>query len=259
MILFMEKILKNETISVIIPIYNSEKYISQTIESVLGQTYKDVEVVIVDDCSTDKSNQIIENYTKKYNSIVYKRLEKNSGAAVARNKAMEIARGRYIAFLDSDDVWYPEKLEKQIELIKSNNCAICYTAIEMIDEDGRVEKSKRNIKEKIDYRFLLKNTMIATSTVLIDRRIVGRFNMPLRRSGQDYATWLMLMRNGVYAYGINEVLVKYRRRENSLSSSKMKNIFKVWNIQVENEGISKINATCNSIAYALNAFKKHYL
>jgi teichuronic acid biosynthesis glycosyltransferase TuaG len=255
----MSSTFKNEIVSIVIPVYNSEKYISKTLDSALSQTYKQIEIILVDDCSTDASEKLIRNYAKKHENITYHKQQENAGAAVARNKALELAKGRYVAFLDSDDLWYQKKLEKQLELMKQKNAAICYTAIEMIDENDNPLKDKRNVKESVNYKFLLKNTMIATSTVVVDRNLTGNFKMPLIRSGQDYATWLLLMRNGTKAYGINDVYVKYRKSQNSLSSNKVKNIKKVWTIQTENEGINPISATYYSICYALNAFKKHYL
>lgn len=249
----------NQTVSVIIPVYNAEMHIGKTIDSALGQTYKDIEIVLADDCSTDNSAQIINGYLINNKNIVYHRLEENSGAAVARNKAIMLAKGRYLAFLDSDDIWYPYKTEKQLELMKRLGAAISYTAIEMINDDDELIKGKRNVIERVDYNFLLRNTMLATSTVIIDRSITGTFQMPLLRSGQDYASWLMLLRNGTIAYGINEALVKYRKGKKSLSANKIKNIKKVWNIQVKNENINPIFATYNSINYAYNAFRKYYL
>lgn len=249
----------NELVSVIIPVFNAEKFISKTIESVLDQTYKEIEIVLVDDCSKDTSRQIIENYAENHKNIVYHLQDKNYGAAVARNTALKIAKGRYVAFLDSDDIWYPQKIEKQIDLMYQKKAAICYTAIEIIDEEDNLIKSKRNVKEKIDYKFLLKNTMMATSTVVIDRKIIGNIQMPNIRSGQDYATWLQLMRNGIVAYGINEVLVKYRKRYNSLSKNKLKSLSQVWNIQTKKEKINVLYASFNTVCFAVNAFKKHFL
>ncbi|MGG3689495.1 glycosyltransferase family 2 protein [Caldifermentibacillus hisashii] len=248
----------NSLVSVIIPVYNSGKFIAKTLDSVLNQTYKQIEIIIVDDCSTDNSQQIINDYLVSHDNIIYHRLEVNSGAAVARNKALDLAKGKYVAFLDSDDLWYPKKIEKQLELMQQKKAAICYTAIEMIDENDNLIKGKRNVLEMINYKFLLKNTMIATSTVIIDRELTGRFQMPLIRSGQDYATWLMLMRNGTLAYGINEPLTSYRKSSNSLSSKKYKNIVKVWRIQRYQENINSIRTLFNACSYALNAFKKHY-
>lgn len=250
---------ENKLVSVIIPVYNAEKYISETIESVLNQTYQEIEIVIVDDCSNDKSRQIIENYAVNYSNIVFHTQDKNYGAAVARNKALRIARGRYVAFLDSDDLWYPQKIERQLKFMKNNNAPICFTSIEMIDEKNNLIKGKRDVRKIVNYKFLLKNTMIATSTVVIDRNTIGDFQMPNIRSGQDYATWLQLMRNGTNAYGLNEVLVKYRVRSNSLSSNKFKSVKQVWNIQVNYEGLSKVNASFNTFCFIINALKKYFL
>ena len=255
----MEDLYDNDIVSVIIPVYNAGKYIGKTIETALNQTYKKIEIILVDDCSRDNSRQVIEGYTKKHKNIVYYLQEINAGAAVARNKALDLAAGRYVAFLDSDDLWYPEKIEKQIKLMRKNKSAICYTAIEMIDENDTMIKGKRNIKEKINYKFLLKNTMIATSSVVVDRKDTGDFIMPLIRSGQDYATWLQLMRGGIVAYGINEALVKYRKSSKSLSANKFKSVIQVWHIQVSKEGIDPVIATLNTFCFMFNAFKKHFI
>jgi teichuronic acid biosynthesis glycosyltransferase TuaG len=249
----------NKLVSVIIPVYNSEKYISKALDSVLLQTYKCFEIILVDDCSTDSSEQVINAYLEKYKNINYHRLEINSGAAVSRNTALELAKGRFIAFLDSDDLWYPQKLQKQLELIQEKDAGICYTAIEMIDEFDNLTKEKRPVLEKVDYKFLLKNTMLATSTIVIDRNILGYFKMPLIRSGQDYATWLQLLRDGKIAYGVNEALVKYRVSKSSLSANKWKSIQQVWGIQKNQEKINPVKVTINTTWFIINALKKHYL
>lgn len=246
-------------VSVITPVYNVERFIEITINSVLNQTYQNIEMILVDDCSPDKSAEIILEMAKNHPQIRYYKLEKNSGAAVARNKAIELANGEYIAFLDSDDLWKPEKIEKEVSLAKKKNAEFVFTAIEMIDEEGNLVKPKRKVKEVIDYKFLMTNTMIATSSVLIDINKVGKFQMPLIRSGQDYATWLMLLRNGRKAYGINEALTQYRRTENSLSSKKTKNWKKVWNIQVNEEKVHPFVAYIHCAGYVLNAVKKYFL
>ena len=246
-------------VSVISPVYNVEKFIETTINSVLNQTYKKIEYILIDDCASDNSAEIILRLAKAHPEIKYHKLEKNSGAGFARNTGIKLAEGQYIAFLDSDDCWKPEKLEKEVAIAKEKSAEIVFTAIEMIDEQGNVVKGKRKVKEKIDYKFLLKNTMIATSSVLIDISKVGKFEMPLVRSGQDYATWLMLLRNGRCAYGIDEALTQYRRTVGSLSSKKTKNWKKVWNAQVNNEGIRPIAAYWNCFCYAVNAVKKYFM
>lgn len=249
----------NETVSVITPVYNVAKVIGRTLDSMLMQDYKDLEIVLVDDCSKDNSAEIIKRYQEEYNNIVYHKQEKNGGAAVARNTALNIAKGRYVAFLDSDDQWCEGKISKQLAFMKKKDAAICCTAMDCIDEDDKPLNSVRNVRERISYKFLLHNTMIATSTVMADRNKTGNFQMPLRRGGQDYATWLMLMRNGTICYGLNEVLTHYRVMSNSLSSNKWKSIRQVWEIQTQDEGINKVSAAINVCFFIANAFVKHFI
>lgn len=253
----MEKIYTNDLLSIIIPVFNAEKYIVETLNSIYNQTYKNFEIILVDDCSTDGSAAIIEEQKKAHPEIVYHLQEKNMGAAVARNTALSIAKGQYVAFLDSDDIWQPEKTEKQLKLLKEKDGAFSFTAIEMIDDDGKLVKKKRKVKEKVTYKFLLRNTMIPTSSVIIDRNKTGEFSMPLRRSGQDYATWLQLLRDGTVAYGINEALVQYRVGHKSLSSNKFKSIKQVWQIQTQDEHINKFSAFFNVLCFGFNALKKY--
>lgn len=246
-------------VSVIMPIYNAEKYLVETLNSVFNQSYQNIEIVLVDDCSTDASAAIVSKMKTTHPEIVYYRQEKNMGAGAARNKALELAKGRYVAFLDSDDIWIFNKIQKQLDLMKEKKAVFSYTAIEMIDENNNILKSKRNIKETCDYKYLLHNTIIATSSVVIDRTASGDFRMPLRRGGQDYATWLMLLRDGTIAHGINEALVKYRVASGSLSSNKFKSIKQVWKIQTQDEHINKISAIFHVISFCFNAFKKYFV
>lgn len=246
-------------VSVITPIYNAEKYIKETMMSVFAQTYKDIEIVLVDDCSKDRSEQIITELQGTHPEIVYFKQPENMGAGAARNKSLELASGQYVAFLDSDDLWLPEKTSRQIELMKKKKSPFSYAAIEMMDENGKTIKEKRNIKETCDYSYLLHNTIIATSSVIVDRTVLGDFRMPLRRGGQDYATWLSLLRDGVVACGINEVLVRYRVSKNSLSANKFKSIKQVWEIQTQDEHINRIAAFFHVMCFGWNALKKYIL
>lgn len=249
----------NETVSVITPVYNVAKVIEKTLNSMLMQDYKNLEIVLVDDCSKDNSAEIIKRYLDKYPNIVYHKQVKNGGAAVARNTALNIAKGRYVAFLDSDDLWCEGKISKQLAFMKENDAAICCTAMDCIDEEDNSLNSVREVHKIISYKFLLHNTMIATSTVMVDRNKTGNFQMPLRRGGQDYATWLMLMRNGTICYGLNEVLSHYRVMNNSLSSNKWKSIRQVWEIQTQDEKINKIAAAINVCFFIVNGFIKHFI
>lgn len=255
----MVKQYKKGRVSVITPVYNSERHLMDYFESIFSQSYEDIEIVLVDDCSTDNSGKIIKDQKKKHKNIVYFCQEKNMGAGVARNKALELATGQYVAFLDSDDMWYSDKTLKQIELMKVKDTPFSYTAIEMIDDKNKLIKGKRKIKTSCDYKYLLRNTIIATSSVIIDRDVLGDFRMHLRRGGQDYATWLKLLRNNVVAYGIDETLVKYRVSKNSLSSNKFKSIKQVWEIQTQDEKINGFMAIINVICFAFNAFKKYFM
>lgn len=254
----MAKEYKTGLVSVITPVYNAGMVIEKTLQSVFNQTYKSIEIVLVDDCSKDNSQEVISQYLPEHQEIVYFRQPTNQGAGAARNKALELAQGQYVAFLDADDMWHPEKIKKQIALLKEMNGAFAYTSIQMVDENDHVVKTKRNVKEQVDYKFLLHNTMIATSTVLIDRTVLGDFRMPLRRGGQDYATWLMLLRGSTVAYGINEALEDYRvGNKDSLANNKWNSIKQVWEIQTQDEKIGKIQAAFNLCCFIVNATKKY--
>ena len=250
--------LQQGLVSIITPVYHAERFIEQTILSVQAQTYQDWEMILVDDCSNDHSGEIINRFAAQDARIRYYRLEKNSGAAVARNTAIGYARGEYLAFLDSDDLWNPEKLSRQLSFMTEKECAFSFTRINFIDAEGQVVKSNVPIPERIDYRHLLRQTVIATSTVLINRRFFPDFTMPLRRGGQDYATWLMLLRHTDYAYSLNECLTSYRISDHSLSSNKFSSIRQVYEIQTQDEKINKIQAAFNTFCFCVYAFKKHY-
>lgn len=242
-------------VSVITPVYNAEKFLRETINSVLNQTYTNFEYLLIDDCSTDNSADIVKDYEKQDARVKYIRLKENSGAAVARNTGLEQAQGRYIAFIDSDDVWYPEKLEKQLAYMERENRAFTYTKYEHISEDGEVQ-SAPEFPEKLNYEGLLKNTAIACSTVVIDRQVIGDFRMPLVRKGQDTATWLKILRNHDYAYLVDEVLNQYRGREGSLSSDKISALKRTWNTYRNIEKLSLPKALYYFGFYVWNAVKR---
>lgn len=246
----MDKLLK-EKISVIIPLYNSSSFMSKTIQSVLDQTYKNYDIILIDDCSQDDTQSIGLEYEHNYKNIIYYRLAENSGAAIARNKGMEISDSRYIAFLDSDDIWEKNKLEEQLAFMKKENAAFSFCSYDIIDDNNNILMNSFPIKKEVHYNELLKSTIIATPTVMIDRKIVGKLGMPNRRTGQDYAFWLLLLRNHI-AYGLNKTLVHVCRRKLSLSKNKIQNILDVWEVQTINEGIKKYKVFINIIFYIYN-------
>lgn len=240
-------------VTIITPVYNASKYLSETIESVLNQTYVNFEYILVDDCSTDNSAEIIKEYIEKDNRIKYVKLDSNSGAAVARNKGLEVASGQYIAFIDSDDKWYPEKLEKQLDFMVSNQFGFTYTKFDLIHEDGTMKKDNVQLPKKLNYSGLLKNTAIACSTVMIDKDIIGEFRMPLVRKGQDTATWLKILRHHDYAYLVDEVLNQYRSVPASLSSNRIQALKRTWNTYRNIEQLPLIKALYYFGWYVFNA------
>lgn len=208
-------------VSVITPSYNSAKYISKTIESVLSQSYQNLELIIVDDCSSDDSLAVIKKYVQQDSRVKLYCLHVNSGAAVARNTAIEHATGRFIAFLDSDDVWLASKLEKQVNFMLKNNYAFTYTSYHKVNEHGDY-LSKVNIPLETTYHQLLKTCIIGCLTAMYDSHMLGKVYFPLIRKRQDFALWLKILKLTPYAYGLNEDLANYTVRSDSISANKFK-------------------------------------
>lgn len=243
-------------VSIITPVYNAERFLSETIKSIRSQTYRNWELMLVDDCSNDNSASMIKEFQKYDDRIKYIKLEKNSGASVTRNTGIKNAKGRFIAFIDSDDIWLPEKLEKQVQYMLQNNLGFTFTSYRYMREDGSTTNKVARAPKKIDYEGLLKNTIIGCSTVLIDKNIVGEFEMPNVRRGQDTATWLKILRNEPYAYGIEEALVNYRLVGESLSSNKIKALKRTWNTYRNVENLSVCKSAYVFCFYIFNAIKK---
>ncbi|HFJ9471302.1 glycosyltransferase family 2 protein [Bacillus paranthracis] len=250
---------QKEVISIIMPNYNSIKFIRKTIESVIDQSYYNWELIVIDDGSSDGSIQVIKEFQRIDKRIKLEVLGKNSGAAIARNTGISMASGRYIAFLDSDDLWVPRKLEKQLNFMKENNVAFSFTGYEIITESGEKTGKIIHVPKKIDYQGLLKNTIIGCLTVMIDTQQVGKIQMPNLRTRQDTATWLSILKRGFEAYGIDEVLSKYRKVENSISSKKIKMARMNWKLYREVEGLSVFKSAWCFINYAYNGFAKHLI
>ena len=246
----------NNKVSVITPTFNAERFIGDTIESVLNQSYQDFELIIVDDCSTDRTEQIIKRYIEKDERIKFYKLSENSGAAVARNTALDKAIGRYIAFLDGDDLWHKEKLEKQLCFMRENKYGFSFTAYELMSEEGLKLNKTVNVPSKVTYTGLLKNTIIGCLTVVIDREIIGDFRMPLVRAGQDTATWLSILKKGHIAYGFDKVLSSYRQVNGSISSNKIKALKRTWNTYRKIEKLSFVRCSFYFSMYVFNAIKK---
>ncbi|TYS59959.1 glycosyltransferase family 2 protein [Sutcliffiella horikoshii] len=248
--------MSSSLVSVITPSYNAEKFISATIESVRTQTYTNWEMIIVDDCSKDTTREILKEYAELDPRIKPIFLEENSGAAVARNTALKAAQGDYVAFLDSDDLWVPHKLEKQLAFMQKNDHAFSFTAYNLMDENGKPLDKVIDVPKQIDYKGLLKNTIIGCLTVMIDTRKVEPLQMPLIRTRQDFALWLKVLREGHIAYGMQEPLANYRIVEGSISSNKLKTAKRNWYVYRKIEKLSLPYASWCFVNYAFYAIKK---
>ena len=220
------------------PTYNCGRFISETIDSIKAQTYENWEIVIVDDCSTDNTKEIVEKYSESDSRVKYFCLDENSGAAVARTVAMDKAEGEYMAFCDSDDLWLPEKLEKQLNFMNENGYAFSATAYEQIDEEskslGRVIKTVT----KTSYNRLLLDCPVGNSSVMYNVEKMGKFEVPNIRKRNDDALWLQMLKKEKYIWGMPDVLMKYRIRKNSISSNKFKVIKYHWILYREIEHLN---------------------
>lgn len=248
--------MNDKLISIIIPLYNCEKFILDTVKTIQEQTYENWEAIFVNDCSTDKSVEKLKPYLSEKIKII--NLEKNSGAAITRNIGIENAKGEYIAFLDADDFWHKEKLEKQIEFMEKNNYTFTCTNYEYTDEYGNRTGKVARVPKILNYNEALKNTIIFTSTVMFNVNKLGKelIKMPNLRRGQDTATWWKVLRNGNTVYGLDIVLSYYRRSSNTLSSNKFKALKRTWKLYREAEGLSTIKSGYYFLHYLANAIKR---
>ncbi len=247
-----------ELVSIIVPTFNNEKFIKDTITKVQEQTYKNWEMIFINDASTDNSKYIIEKYIDKDKRIQLINLEQNSGVAIARNKGIEKAKGKYIAFLDADDIWDSIKLEKQIKFMEDNEYAFTYTDYQFVNEQGEKKGKIVEVPKTISYKQALKNTTIFTSTVILNVDRLGKnlIKMPNIRKGQDTATWWQILKTGIIAYGLNECLSMYRRSSNTLSSNKIKALKRTWYLYRNVEKFSVIRSFYYFCWYVLNAIKR---
>ena len=232
----------NELVSIITPTYNCTLFIGKTIESVQKQTYKNWEMIIVDDCSSDNTESVVRNYEKDDSRIKYHRLDRNVGAAVARTEAMKLANGEYMAFLDSDDLWYPEKLERQLRFMKDNNIAFSCTAYELINENDKLMGKIIKAPCKTNYNRLLLDCPVGNSTVMYDVRRMGKFEVPNIRKRNDDALWLAMLKKEEYIFSMPDVLMQYRIRQNSISSNKLELIKYHWQLYRNIEHLSVLRS-----------------
>ena len=282
-----------ELVSIIVPVYRAKAYIAGTIATVINQSYKKWELLLIDDASPDNSAEIVRNTLERYECrdlmeewqsfrpekrkkdcpgwqqnicsaqeytdgtgrrIVLICKEKNEGAAAARNTGLALAQGRYIAFLDADDVWFPEKLDRELRFMKDRHAGFVFTAYEFGDEKAYSTGKKVCVPESLTYRKALSRTVIFTTTVMFDRKIIPDelLRMPAVES-EDTATWWQILRAGYTAYGLNETLAIYRRPPGSLSSNKLTAIRRIWNLYRRQEKLSVVAGARYFVLWAIRA------
>lgn len=243
-------------ISIVMPAYNSEKYIAKSIESVFNQTYKNWELIIIDDCSVDSTQTIIEEYSMSNEKVIVITNSENKGVSESRNKGIQRATGSWIAFLDSDDLWREDKLAKQVDQIIKTGERFFYTGSVYIDSQGNPLKGYQNIPEKVNYKELLKCNIIPCSSVLIDKKLLLLFEMKVDALHEDYLVWLRILKSGVTAISLNEPLLIYRISINSKSGNKMKSVIMTYRVYRE-IGMSIIKSCYYMIGYVYLKIRKY--
>ncbi|MCI8748339.1 MAG: glycosyltransferase family 2 protein [Lachnospiraceae bacterium] len=251
-----------DKVTVVTPSWNSSKYIETTIKSVQAQTYQNWEMIIVDDCSTDNTVDIVHKISEQDSRIKILIQDVNGGAAKARTRSMRAGNGRFVAYLDADDIWKPDKLEKQVSFMKDNDYAFSCTSYEVIDDDGKPKNKYIHMLPKVNYTGFLTNNLLQTVGIMVDTCKVDKkyLVMPDIRRSQDAATWLQILKAGFDCYGLDEILAGYRRAENSLSSNKFKAVKGVWSLYRDIEHLSLPFSCYCFVRYAFLAiWKRVYL
>ncbi|WP_394200794.1 glycosyltransferase family 2 protein [Shewanella waksmanii] len=241
-------------VSIITPSFNCSESITKTIESVLAQTYSDWEMIIADDCSSDASVEVIQQYVDKDTRIRLIRRQWNGGPAVTRNRAIDAAKGRFIAFLDADDAWHPEKLAKQIAFMLTTESALTYTGYGRIHQNGH-KLGTMKVPASVSYNDILRTNSIGCLTACYDTQKLGKVFMPNIAKRQDLALWLKILKKTDRAFGIQESLADYYVGVSSVSANKITAAKYQWRVYREVEKLSLINSVFYFSCYALQAIK----
>ena len=250
--------MEEELVSIIMPSYNTGKFIKETINSVIAQTYSNWELIIIDDCSTDNTDEIVKSIND--NRIIYLKNETNSGAAISRNKALREAKGRWIAFWDSDDLWKNDKLEKQIKFMKENNCYFSYTNYIEIDENGNINGKRVTGPKKITKTGMFNYCWPGCLTVMYDANKIGLIQIEDIKKNNDYAMWLKVCKKAD-CYLLSEDLAMYRKRSGSISNHSYMSLIK-WHYKLYREAehqniIYSLFNTCRNIMFGFYKKKKY--
>lgn len=245
-----------EQISVIVPAYNAERTLKQAVESVLAQTWGNFELIIVDDGSQDCTAEVAEALVAQDSRVQFLRNEKNRGVCYTRHRGVAAAKSQWLAFLDSDDMWMPEKLEKQVALQKRTGAKLLFTGSGFMNADGQMKQWVLHVPEKLGYRRLLKQNLVSNSSVLVRKESYLHYEVQGHNMHEDFACWLCMTRAGEFAYGIDQPLLVYRLSPSSKSGNKQKAAVMNWNTY-RAVGLSLPVAAYNMIFYAINGFRKY--
>ena len=247
------------SVSIIMPTYNCAPYIADAVKSVIAQTYPCWELYIIDDCSSDNTADIVKDFVSKYSNIHYECLEQNGGPAAARNRGLESAKGEYIAFLDSDDLWLPSKLEKQIAFMEENHCDFCCSAYDIMDESGNPIGETSIPPKQISYwDCIRRSNPIGNLTAVYRRSAFHNVTVPNIRKRNDFALWLRLLRQTDYCYGLSDSLALYRTgRNTSISGKKWDQLGYHWQLYHDIEGLNLFYSIYGVFCWLFVKGKKH--
>lgn len=250
------KEVSQDLVSIVTPAFCVESVIGATIKSVIAQTYTNWEMLIADDCSSDRTRDVVRQWEQVDPRVRLIALARNGGPATARNAALENAAGRWIAFLDSDDLWLPRKLERTIAHAQAHRSALTFTGFCRMTADGGAVGRYVSPPPSLSYRQLLGNTAIATSTVLLDRTVVGDVRMR-NTYYDDFDCWLQILKRGQLAYGLDQDLMRYRIMSQSVSRNKRRSAAQVWRAYRDLEKLSLTASLWHFSQYAVRGFLKY--
>lgn len=247
-----------DLVSIITPMYNGERFVSQTIESVLSQTYQNWEMIIVDDGSKDNSSTIVQQYATQEPRIRFIK-QPNRGSAAARNNALSHAKGQYICFLDADDLWDPIFLAHQIRFVKEKKAGLAYSSYRRINERNTEILRPFIVPKQVNYKGLLKTCSISCLTAIFDRNVTGNmfFNETLHSMRDDYVFWLSMLKKVDYAYGNQEILASYRVFDTSTTGNKKRVVKPQFLVYYKIEKLGLIKSIYYFIHWAINGFFKY--
>lgn len=244
----------SELVSIITPTFNAEKYIRATLLSVINQSYQNWEMILVDDASTDQTISVIEEFARNDNRIKLHKLPKNSGNGFARNVALEKAFGKYIAYLDADDLWFPEKLEKQIQFLKTDNLPFTFSFYDCIDEEGNDLNRRVESPLNLTYSQLFFCNYVGNLTAIYDVDYFGKITLEASQKRQDWRLWLTILKKIKTTKPVPESLAFYRIRKDSISSSKFKLIKHNFGVYSEFHGYNFVFSVFFMIRFLFTQF-----